>query len=587
MFGGRDREVPLASGAEPVQLRQRVLDAGDLPLLEAEVGVTDSALAVDDEEAGPLPERDHRALDVILPEDGPVGIGQARVRKAVLFEEGLCVVEAIRGDRDDLRAALLELRDPVPQLREMLAAERSAEAAQEHQDDGLPSQDGEADLGAVDRGQREVGRGLANGDGLAVYGHDGSHYGRGREGSQTARAFLPVLSSSSTFKCPGGPHHANHHLLRKRRQRRQHTCRGHGRRVRAGGPPDAGVRARAGSRARVRSCTAPVMPERLADNLDAVEGHRRGAEDEFRDWLEQLLVWRGMDVDLADDLSALPGMNHVGRLLDLQSHSASDRYDVIVVDGAPLSQFLDLPAALDASARWLERIFAPRQSNVFEPFLRVFAGDYANAGEDVLERGRELLGRLGELRDDFTDPEVTSVRIVLTPDAPSVDAAEHAVSVLNLFCYGVDALVVNKMLPEAISDPFFHVARDEHRETLRGVTAAVGPMPVLGLEMRSPPPRGAGALAALATEMYAGRDPLAVWHPAPEHTVTLSGGQYVMRVALPFARREDISMEQTDNGVIVHLDRHRCVLPLPREARFFESASWAYDGGVLSVTFER
>jgi arsenite-transporting ATPase len=108
-----------------------------------------------------------------------------------------------------------------------------------------------------------------------------------------------------------------------------------------------------------------AKPERATDNLDAVEGHRRGASDEFRDWLEQLLEWRGMEAGLADDLSALPGMNHVGRLLDLQSHAASEHYDVIVVDGAPLSQFLDLPAALDASARWLERIFAPRQSNVF------------------------------------------------------------------------------------------------------------------------------------------------------------------------------------------------------------------------------
>jgi HSP20 family molecular chaperone IbpA len=60
-----------------------------------------------------------------------------------------------------------------------------------------------------------------------------------------------------------------------------------------------------------------------------------------------------------------------------------------------------------------------------------------------------------------------------------------------------------------------------------------------------------------------------------------------MNVAMPFARKEEISLEQTDNGVIVHLDGHRCVLPLPREARFYENASWAYDAGVLRVTFER
>jgi arsenite-transporting ATPase len=330
-----------------------------------------------------------------------------------------------------------------------------------------------------------------------------------------------------------------------------------------------------------------AVPRELTARLDAVEGHRRAAEDEFRDWLEQLLDWRGMDADLADDLSALPGMNHVGRLLDLQSHMASEKYDAIVVDGSPLAQFLDLPAALDAAARWLERLFAPRQSNVLEPFLRVFAGDYANAGEDVLERGRELLGRLADLRDDFADPEVTTVRIALTADASSVDAAEQAVSALSLFSYGVDALIVNKLLPDGVSDPFFQAARDEHEKTLQNIRETVAPLPVLAVDMRSPPPRGTEALASLAEAVYAGRDALGVWHKGPEHTITLAGSQYVMNVALPLARKEDIRLEQTDSGVIVHLDGHRCVLPLPREARFYENASWAYSDGVLRVTLER
>lgn len=328
-------------------------------------------------------------------------------------------------------------------------------------------------------------------------------------------------------------------------------------------------------------------PQELAPGLRAVEGHRRGREDEFRDWLERLMEWRGMDPALAGDLSALPGMSHVGRLLDLQAQAVSGDCDVIVVDGAPLAQFLEFPAALDAASRWLERLFAPRQSNVFEPFLRVFAGDYATAGEDVLENGRELLGRLAGLREQFADPEITSVRIVLTPDAPSVDAAEQAVAALTLFGYSVDALIVNKVLPYGVTDQFFHQVREEHRETLEGITRAATPIPAIGVEMRSPAPRGVDELGALAEALYVGRDALGVWHKSPEHTVVRSGSQYVMNIAMPFARREEISLEQTDSGVIVHLDGHRCVLPLPREARFYENASWTYADGILRVTFER
>jgi arsenite-transporting ATPase len=333
--------------------------------------------------------------------------------------------------------------------------------------------------------------------------------------------------------------------------------------------------------------TEAGQPGSAAANLDVVEGHGGGAEDEFRDWLEQLLEWRGLDADLADDLSALPGMNHVGRLLKLQTQLASGLYDAIVVDGAPLGQFLQLPAALDAASRWLERIFAPRQSNVFEPFLRVFAGDYATAGEDVLERGRDLLGRLGDLRDDFADPEVTSVRLVLTADAQSPAAAQESVGALSLFSYGVDALIVNNVMPEAVTDPFFHRAREENQAVIGEITEMMSPLPVIGLELKSTPPRGPEALAALAEDVYAGRDPLGVWHKGAGHTLTRSGSEYIMTVAMPFARREDISLEQTDTSVIVHLNGYRCVLPLPSEARYYENASWAYEDGVLRVTFER
>ncbi|TMB96314.1 MAG: hypothetical protein E6J42_09350, partial [Chloroflexi bacterium] len=70
-------------------------------------------------------------------------------------------------------------------------------------------------------------------------------------------------------------------------------------------------------------------PLDLGGNLSASEGGH-GGEDEFREWLEQLLDWRGMEVELAADLAALPGISHISRLLELESEISSAKYDVIV-----------------------------------------------------------------------------------------------------------------------------------------------------------------------------------------------------------------------------------------------------------------
>jgi arsenite-transporting ATPase len=328
-------------------------------------------------------------------------------------------------------------------------------------------------------------------------------------------------------------------------------------------------------------------PVEAAPKLWAIEGHRSDSPDEFRDWLEMLLDWRSMDLELADDLAALPGMNHVGRLLEMESYIDSGEYEAVILDAAPLVQFLDLPPALDASARWLERLFAPRQANVFEPFLRVFAGDYASAGEDVLEKGRALLGRLAALRKMLEDVEVSSVRLVLSPVPGAAETARHAVTALGLFSCPVDAAIVNNVLPEAVTDPFFAPLRDSQATSVAELRAALGPLPVLATEMHAGHVRGKEQLSAIAKAVYGKDDPLEVMHSYGERSVSKDGQDYVMSVPLPLATKDDLDLEETDNGVAVHLNGRRCVIPLPEDARYYDRASWSLEDGRLTVVFER
>ncbi len=329
-----------------------------------------------------------------------------------------------------------------------------------------------------------------------------------------------------------------------------------------------------------------AAPKSVADNLSALEGQQRYDEpDEFRDWLTDLLDWRGMEVGLAEDLAALPGMNHVGRLLDLERQAETGGFDAIVVDGSSLTQFLDLPPALDASARWLERLFAPRQSNVFEPFLRVFAGDYADKGEEVLERGRELLGRLASLRDLLTDPDVSSVRLVLNADGAALGGAKEAIPALSLFSFAIDALTLNRILQPEVTDPFFAGMRLEQERALRDIAQAVAPMPVLQASLARGTPRGIGPLAELAAAVYGEGSPADLLHTGLGHSFTKENGRYVMSLALPFAKREDVSLEQVGEGVEVHLNGRRCVVALPDEVRYREAASWSFEPPLLKITF--
>ena len=327
-------------------------------------------------------------------------------------------------------------------------------------------------------------------------------------------------------------------------------------------------------------------PREIAPNLAALETrHGDDEPDEFRDWLEDLLDWRGIEPELADDLAALPGANQIGRMLNLARQVEDGNYEAIVVDGLPLEQFLDLPPLLDSATRWLERLFEPRQSNVFEPFVRMFAADYAEAGEEMLESGRELLGRLADLRELLTDPDVTSVRVILRPDVTAVADTRESLTALSLFSYPCDAFVVNRLLPDEVQDPYFEEMRSEQERAGSEARAAAGEVPVLTAAQTKTASFALAALGALAEALYGERAPADIMHHTAAHSFSHRNGAYVMTLELPFAEKKDLAVEQLDDGVAVHLNGRRAVLMLPPEVESREASSWSFEPPDLKINF--
>jgi hypothetical protein len=78
-----------------------------------------------------------------------------------------------------------------------------------------------------------------------------------------------------------------------------------------------------------------------------------------------------------------------------------------------------------------------------------------------------------------------------------------------------------------------------------------------------------------------------VLHHAVSHSFSQQNGGYVMSLALPYAEKKDLAVEQMEDGVAVHLNGRRCVLPLPPEVRYREASSWSFEPPTLKVVFQR
>jgi arsenite-transporting ATPase len=195
------------------------------------------------------------------------------------------------------------------------------------------------------------------------------------------------------------------------------------------------------------------------------------------------------------------------------------------------------------------------------------------------------LGRLADLRELLTDPDITSVRLVLRPDATAAADTRESLTALSLFSYSCDALAVNRMLPDEVRDPFFNEMRSGQERALGEARAAAGELPVLrGAQMKTAPV-GVAALAPFTEALYGERRPADVLHRSAAHSFSQSDGTYVMTLALPFADKTDLAIEQLDDGVAVHLNGRRCVLILPPEVENREASSWSFEPPELKINF--
>ena len=77
------------------------------------------------------------------------------------------------------------------------------------------------------------------------------------------------------------------------------------------------------------------------------------------------------------------------------------------------------------------------------------------ADDAVFVAGQRFYDQLDGVRRILADPVVTSARLVVNPERMVIAEARRTYTYLSLFGYQVDAVVVNRVLPDVAADPWF------------------------------------------------------------------------------------------------------------------------------------
>ena len=324
-----------------------------------------------------------------------------------------------------------------------------------------------------------------------------------------------------------------------------------------------------------------------AQQVDAqreMERHWSGVQA----WLSQLLVERGVDRISAEELTVPPGMDELFALLTLQDACESQRWDAIVVDCAPTGETLRLLSFPDVARWWIDKVF-PLQRQIAAaagPLARALL-DIELPGHAAFSDVHRLSQRLIAMNALLRDYERCTVRLVMNPERMVINEAMRTFTYLNLYGYVTDAVVVNRVFPSEVGD-YFASWRRVQEQHLALVRSAFEPVPVLCVPYFEREVVGAEMLDRLAGALFDGdsRDAGAILHAGLTQQLELDATRARLRLALPLARKCDISVKKIGLELVVRVDGRKRTIALPSALASYRPLAATFADGELEITFD-
>jgi arsenite-transporting ATPase len=281
-------------------------------------------------------------------------------------------------------------------------------------------------------------------------------------------------------------------------------------------------------------------------------------------YVAELFSWHGLDEVMAEEMTILPGMDELGSLLWIADHLDQGRYDVIVVDAAPTGETLRLLSLPEASRWWVERV-APigrRVSKLGGPLIQKVIG-VPMPDSAVFEAAERLLRRLDQVHGLLSDPDLTSVRVVMNLEKMSIAEAQRSFTYFHLYGYPSDLVVANRVIP-AGAGGFMQQWRDTQQRYLPTVEAAFAPVPIRQVPFFEREMVGIELLRELGHALFEGVDPASVFYRGRPYSVQRTAGGYSLSLELPFASREEVTLARHGDELLLQVGSWRRTLVLPR-----------------------
>lgn len=306
----------------------------------------------------------------------------------------------------------------------------------------------------------------------------------------------------------------------------------------------------------------------ITGNLDGLEinvvDESEKAWKNLRDYMKEMLIARGNGGIEVEELLVFPGLEELFSLFKILDIYEAGCYDALIVDCAPTGETLSLLKSPEMFGDFVEKVLPVKRKaiNTAGPFVEKLT-KIPMPEDGVFEDIERLMDKLGRLRALMLNKTALSLRIVTTPEKIVIQEARRNFTCLHLYDYNVDAVIVNKIYPQATLSGDFNKWTEFQPRELKS-------LPVL----RS------------VSGFYGEADSAAVLFENKIFEIRREGRQTVLAIHLPLADKKDLALSQTAGELRIGIRNEQRCLTLPDSLKGRDIQSARFEEGVLSIVFE-
>lgn len=332
-----------------------------------------------------------------------------------------------------------------------------------------------------------------------------------------------------------------------------------------------------------------VRPNLWGAELDALM-ELEGNWGAVKRYITQVLQARGLEGVQAEELAILPGMDEIFGLVRMKRHYDEGDFDILIIDSAPTGTALRLLSLPEVGGWYMRRFYKPFQGMsaalrpIVEPIFRPIAG-FSLPDNEVMDAPYEFYEQIEALEKVLTDNTQTSVRLVMNPEKMVIKESLRAHAYLSLYNVATDMVVANRIIPDAVSDPFFARWKANQNIYKQEIYDNFHPLPIKEAPLFSEEMCGLEALEKLKEILYGDEDPSQVYYKENTIKVIQEKDSYSLELYLPGIPKEQIQLNKTGDELNIRIGNHRRNLVLPQALAALNPTGAKMEEDYLKIRF--